>query len=347
MDRIYNTALASFGMSGRLFHGPFLKVHPGFRVTKVLERTKNNSQELFPEAVIVRSWEAILGDADVDLVVVNTPDPLHYEMTKVALLAGKHVVVEKPFTLRTEEADELIALAKEKELLLTVYQNRRWDTDFLTVKKILEEGWLGRVVEVNSFFDRYRRYPRAGNWKDENTSGTGSIYNLGPHLLDQAVVLFGMPEALFADLRVVRENTKVNDYFHIILYYPGLRVVLKHSYLAMKAGPRFMVHGDEGSYLKYGVDPQEERLTAGLLPVDPDFGREEKEAWGYLVSDGELPYDGKYQSVPGSYMAFYDNLYRALNGEEPLAVPPGEARDVIRLIELAIRSSEEKRVIEV
>ena len=347
MTKIYNTALASFGMSGRVFHGPFLKVHPGFRVTKVLERTKNNSRQLVPEATIVRRYEEILNDAEIDLVVVNTPDPLHYEMTKAALQAGKHVVVEKPFTLHVSDADELIALAKEKGLLLTVYQNRRWDTDFLTLKKVLEEGWLGRIVEVSSYFDRYRRYPRAGNWKDEDTSGTGSIYNLGPHLLDQAVVLFGMPEALFADLRVVRENTKVNDYFHIILYYPGLRVVLKHSYLAMKAGPRFMVHGDEGSYLKYGVDPQEERLTAGLLPVDPDFGSEEKEAWGYLVSDGELPYDGKYQSVPGSYMAFYDNLYRALNGEEPLAVPPGEARDVIRLIELAIRSSEEKRVIEV
>ena len=345
--KIYNVALAAFGMSGRVFHGPFLKVHPGFRVTKVLERTKDNSRELFPEVTIVRRWEEILGDPDIDLVVVNTPDVLHYEMTREALEAGRHVVVEKPFTLHTEEADELIALAKEKDLLLTVYQNRRWDTDFLTLKKVLEEGWLGRVVELSSYFDRYRRYPRPGNWKDEDTSGTGSIYNLGPHLLDQAVVLFGMPEALFADLRVVRENTRVNDYFHIVLYYPGLRVILKHSYLAMRAGPRFMVHGDEGSYVKYGVDPQEERLSAGLLPEDPGLGREEKESWGYLVSDGELPYDGKYQSVPGSYMAFYDNLYRALNGEEPLAVSPAQARNVIRLIELAIQSSEKKKVVEV
>jgi predicted dehydrogenase len=343
MTKIYNTALASFGMSGRVFHGPFLKVHPGFRVTKVLERTKNNSRELFPEAAVVRSWEEILDDADIDLVVVNTPDPLHYEMTKEALLAGKHVMVEKPFTLHVSEADELIALAKEKGLLLTVYQNRRWDSDFLTLRKVLDEGWLGRVVEVRSCFDRYRRYPRPASWKDRDESGTGSIYNLGSHLLDQALVLFGMPEALFADLRVVRENTKINDYFEVRLYYPGLVVDLKHSYLAMKPAPRFLVHGDEGSFEKHGVDPQEARLTAGMMPDEPGFSGEEKEAWGELVSDGALPYDGKYQSVQGSYMAFYDNLYRALNGEEPLAVTPEQARDVIRLIELAIRSSEEAR----
>jgi scyllo-inositol 2-dehydrogenase (NADP+) len=139
----------------------------------------------------------------------------------------------------------------------------------------------------------------------------------------------------------------VNDYFDVRLYYPGLRVILKHSYLVMKSGPRFMVHGDEGSFLKYGLDPQEERLTVGILPVTPEFGVEEKEAWGYLVSDGELPYDGQYQSVPGNYMAFYDNLYQALNGGETPAVAPRQARDVIRLIELAIRSSEQRKVLEI
>ncbi len=347
MSKTYHVALASFGMSGRVFHGPLLKVHPGFRVVKVLERTKNNSRELFPEATIVRSYEDILQDPDVDLVVVNTPDRLHHEMARAALLAGKHVVVEKPFTLTTAEADDLIALAKEKELLLTVYQNRRWDGDFMTVRKILEEGWLGRVTEVRSTFDRYRREVRPYSWKDQDDVSTGSLYNLGSHLIDQAVVLFGMPEALFADLRVVRDNTRVTDYFDVRLYYPGLRVVLKHSYLAMIPGARFLVHGDEGAYVKYGIDPQEERLTAGMLPDEPGFGTEDKEAWGTLMSDGELTYDGKYQSVPGNYRAFYENLYRALNGEEEPAVKPEEARDVIRLIELAIRSNEEKRVVEV
>jgi predicted dehydrogenase len=157
MTKIYNTALASFGMSGRVFHGPLLKVHPGFRVTKVLERTKNDSADLFPEAVIVRSYEEILNDPAVDLVVVNTPDHLHHEMARAALLADKHVVVEKPFTMRSQEADELIALAGERGLTLTVFQNRRWDSDFLTVRKILEEGWLGRDVAMESPFDRYRR----------------------------------------------------------------------------------------------------------------------------------------------------------------------------------------------
>ncbi len=344
---IYNVALASFGMSGRVFHGPLLKVHPGFRVTKVLERSKELSRALFPEAEIVRRWEEIVEDKAVDIVVVNTPDALHYPMAREALEAGKHVVVEKPFTLTVGEADELIALARRQERVLTVFQNRRWDSDFLTVKKVIAEGWLGRVVEMESHFDRYRRYPRKESWKDREGEGTGSIYNLGSHLLDQAVVLFGMPEALFADLRVVREGPQVNDYFDIRLYYPGLRVILKHSYLVMKPGPRFAVHGDEGSFLKYGLDPQEARLNAGMLPDEAGFGVEEKEQWGYLVSDGALSYDGAYQSVPGNYLAFYDNLWQVLQGEAAPAVPPEEARDVIRLIELAQQSSREQRVVKV
>ncbi|HHJ11010.1 MAG TPA: oxidoreductase [Bacteroidetes bacterium] len=347
MDKKYNVALASFGMSGRVFHGPLLKVHKGFKVRKVLERTRNLSADLFPRAEIVRTYEDILHDGEIDLVVVNTPDRLHYEMTRQALEAGKHVVVEKPVTLRAREADELIQLAREKERILTVFQNRRWDGDFLTVKKILKEGWLGRLVEMESHFDRYRNYLREESWKDRENEGTGSIYNLGSHLVDQALVLFGMPEALFADLRVVRSGSKVNDYFDIRLFYPGLRVILKNSYLVMKPGPRFMVHGEEGSYLKYGIDPQEERLTAGVLPLEPGWSAEEKKNWGYLVSNGKLPYDGKYQSVPGNYMAFYDHLYKTLQGEEPLAVRPEESRDVIRLIELAIESNEKKKVVEI
>ena len=347
MDKKYNVALSSFGMSGRVFHGPLLKVHEGFEVTKVLERTKDLSSELFPRARRVRTYEEILNDPGIDLVVVNTPDHLHYKMARQALEAGKHVVVEKPFTVRTEEADELIRLAGEKGKVLTVFQNRRWDGDFMTVRKILKESWLGRLVEMESHFDRYRRYPRPGVWKDQDTVSTGSVYNLGSHLIDQALVLFGMPEALFADLRVVRENTQVNDYFNILLYYPGLRVILKHTYLAMQPGPRFTLLGDEGAYVKQGVDPQEERLTGGILPLAPGWGAEDKEKWGYLLSDGELSYHGKYETVPGDYLAFYDNLWQVLNGEAALAVKPGEARNVIHLIELAIKSSEEKKVIEV
>ena len=347
MEKVYNVALASFGMSGRVFHGPLLKVHPGFAVKKVLERTKNLSREMFPEAVIVRKYEEILEDGDIDLVVVNTPDHLHYEMAKAALEAGKHVVVEKPFTIRSEEADEPIGLAKEKGKVLTVFQNRRWDNDFLTVRKVLREGWLGRTVELISFFDRYRKEVRPHSWKDQDEVSTGSIYNLGSHLIDQALVLFDMPEALFADLRIVRENTHVNDYFDVLLYYPGMRVILKHSYLAMQPGPRFMVHGDEGSYIKYGVDPQEAQLDAGVLPGTPGFGVEEKEAWGTLLSDGELSYNGKYQTVPGNYPAFYGNLYGVLEGEEEPAVKPEEARDVIRVIEKAMESARTGKVVTV
>ncbi len=344
MKKIYKVALASFGMSGRVFHGPLLKVHEGFAVTKILERTKYLSAEMFPRARMVRTYEEILNDPGIDLVVVNTPDHLHYEMAWKALEAGKHVVVEKPFTVHSTEADKLINLAEERGKILTVFQNRRWDSDFLTVRKILKEQWLGRLVEIVSHFDRYRRYPRPGVWKDQDSVSTGSVYNLGSHLIDQALVLFGMPGALFADLRVVRENTQVNDYFNILLYYPGLRVILKHTYLAMQPGPRFTLLGDEGAYVKQGVDPQEERMTAGMLPIGPGWGAEEKDQWGTLVCDGELSYDGKYESLPGNYMAFYDNLYNVLLGDASLAVKPEESRDVIRLIELAIRSDKERKV---
>ncbi len=258
-----NAALCSYGMSGVIFHGPLLKAHPGFTITKILERSKNESEGKHPGATIVRSYNAILEDPKVELVVVNTPDHLHHEMAAKAIRAGKHVVVEKPFTLKTEHADELISLAKEMGVLLTVFQNRRWDGDFLSVKEIIQKGKLGRLVDFESHFDRYRTEIQE-SWKDRST-GTGTLYNLGSHLVDQALSLFGMPEHLYCDSRMLRDGALTDDSYDLSLHYPGFKCMVRSSYLVREPGPRFTLHGTTGSYLKWGVDPQEAEMKAGKI----------------------------------------------------------------------------------
>ncbi|NOY36751.1 MAG: Gfo/Idh/MocA family oxidoreductase [Chlorobi bacterium] len=349
MKKTYRVALASFGMSGRVFHGPLLKAHPGFRVTYVLERSKSLSKKMFPDARIVRSWKDLPAAADVDIIVVNTPDHLHYAMIKDALLAGKHVVVEKPFTLHSAEADELISLAGKKKRILTVYQNRRWDGDFLTVKDILDKKLPGTVVDYEAHFDRYRPEPDTSSWKEDVQTRTSNLYNLGPHLIDQTLVLFGMPHAVFADMQVVRRKSRVFDYFNIRLFYDEpLRVTLKSSYMAAQPGPKYLIHGFRGSFLKYGSDPQEKCLAGGELPGGVDWGKENPAFYGWLILAGEKGklHQKRYPTLPGKYQAFYENLYNALDGKEPLAVKPEEARDVVRIIEAALLSAEEKIVVE-
>jgi predicted dehydrogenase len=346
MEKPVQTALASFGMSGKVFHGPLLKVNSQFRVTKVMERSGNLSAGLFPEAMIVRDFGTLLGDPEVELVIVNTPDPMHYEMAKMALLAGKHVVVEKPFTLRSSEADELIALASGSGLLLTVYQNRRWDGDFLTVKEVLKSGILGRIVEFESHFDRFRPDLNFSSWKEHGDEYTGVLYNLGSHMADQALQLFGVPEAVTSHLRIVRPGGKAVDYYDIRLHYSSFSVLLKCSYLVREQGPRYIVHGTRGSFLKWGIDPQEELLKNGSLPTGNSWGIEKENDWGILhISIGNEELRGRVVTLPGNYPAFYENLYGAIRHGLPLAVHPSEARDVIRLLEICLESNREKRTI--
>ncbi len=338
------TALCSYGMSGVVFHGPLLQAHTGFDLVKILERNKAESTGKHPGATIVRNYEAILEDPEVELVVVNTPDHLHHDMAGRALKAGKHVVVEKPFTLSSEDADELIALAKEKEVLLTVFQNRRWDGDFLSVKDLIQSGKLGRLVDYESHFDRYRTEIQE-SWKDRST-GTGTLYNLGSHLVDQALQLFGMPEHLYCDSRMLRDGAYTDDSYDLFLHYPGFKCMLRSSYLVREPGPRFILHGTTGSYLKWGIDPQEEALKQGALPGSDGWGEETEANWGIVNAlESDAFVRGKYPTLPGNYLAFYDNLHKAIRERVPLSVSPEEARDVIRIIEAAYLSSREKQVI--
>ncbi|WP_423126801.1 Gfo/Idh/MocA family oxidoreductase [Gaoshiqia sp. Z1-71] len=346
MNKLINTALSSFGMSGMVFHGPILKVNPNFRICKILERSRNLSAPLYPEAVIVRDYDEILDDPEIELVVVNTPDEFHYRMCKQALEAGKHVVVEKPFTRTVEEANELIDLAKSKDLLLTVFQNRRWDGDFLTVKKVIEERQLGRLVEFESHFDRYRNFIQPGTWKETGDDRGGVLYNLGSHMVDQALVLFGMPQTVTAHLAIVREGGVVNDYYDIRLQYDGFAAILKCSYLARVPGPRYSLYGDLGTFRKWGIDPQEEALKAGRLPNEAGWGTESFADWGEMDTEHKgLHFREKVETIPGNYPVFYNNLYQALVNGAELLVKPEESRDCQLVLEACLQSHREKRTV--
>jgi scyllo-inositol 2-dehydrogenase (NADP+) len=333
------TALASFGMSGQVFHGPSLLVHDRFEIKTILERSANLSRKMFPGVHIARDYREILKDPDVELIIVNTPDALHYNMAYEALTAGKHVVVEKPFTLKAEEASRLIDLARKKDLTITVYQNRRWDGDFKTVQKVLQSGVLGRLVEFESHFDRYRTYIAADTWKEKGDEYSGVLYNLGSHMVDQALVLFGMPENVSAHTRIVRDGGKVADYYDIRLGYENFSAILKCSYLVKEAGPRYILHGTKGSFLKWGIDPQEEMLKKGYKPNSDDWGAEQEKNWGVLNTEvNGLQIIGKVESERGDYLAFYDNLSQVLRADGPLAVKPDEAMNVVRILELCLES---------
>ncbi|MEN8119292.1 MAG: Gfo/Idh/MocA family oxidoreductase [Bacteroidota bacterium] len=342
MKKIINTAITSFGMSGQVFHAPFLLTNPHFTITKILERTKNISKEKVPEAKIVRSYKEILDDNEIDLVVVNTPNFLHFKMAKQALLHGKHVVLEKPFTNTVEEGKVLIELAKQKGLLLSVYHNRRFDNGHKTVKQILDRKLLGDLKIFEAHFDRFRPEPGPKKWKEEENPGAGILYDLGSHLIDEALTLFGMPNAIYADLQIQRKNGQVTDYFDIKLNYESLTVKLVAGMLMKEAGPKFVLHGDTGSYIKYGNDPQEKQLMNGVFPDSKKYGIEDESNWGILNNDNGR---GAYPTLPGTYQDFYDNIYQTIVNKKELLIEPEEALDVIFLIEKAIQSDKERRTV--
>lgn len=340
------TAICSYGMSGQVFHGPSLKVLPQFRVHKILERNHRYSEKHFPEAIIVQDFEKILHDPIVELVIVNTPDYLHFEMAKLAIEAGKHIVVEKPFTKTSEEARQLMAIAKKHNVLMTVYQNRRLDGGFLTTQKILENKLLGRIVEFESHYDRYRNFIQEGSWKEDGDERTGVLFNLGPHIVDQALVLFGKPIAVTANLSVLRTGGRTTDQFAIRMHYKGFDALLRCSYLVREMGPQFIIHGTEGSFLKMGTDPQEELLKIDRLPNEPGWGKEPKNDWGKLnTSVNGLHVEGTIETIPGNYARFYTNLYEALRHNGDLLVKPEEALLTIRILETCLDSNREKRTI--
>ncbi len=342
------TALCSFGMSGWVFHAPFINLHEGFELYAVLERTKDLAATKYPGIKTFRSLEAMLADEAIELVIVNTPNYTHFEYTKMALLAGKHVVVEKPFTNTIAEAAELIALAEKQNKKLSVYQNRRWDSDFRTVQNIVLQKLLGEIVEAEIHFDRYNEALSYKQHKETPGPGAGILPDLGPHLIDQALQLFGMPDAVFGDATNLRPISLVEDYIELILFYKNLRVRLKAGYLVREVLPSYIIHGTKGSFVKTRADAQEADLQKEKSPADADWGTEAENAKGLLHTE----IDGKIvrefiPSEKGNYMAYYEGIYEAIRNNKPLPVTAAEGLNVILIIEAAFKSVAEKRIIAV
>ena len=343
-----NVALVGYGLAGQAFHAPIITAVPGLKLKTVVERHGQKSLERYPWVNVAANLQAVLEDPDIDLVVIATPNFTHFDFARQALEKGKHVVVDKPFTPSAEEAKELIALAKEKKVILSVYQNRRWDGDFLTVRQVVENGLLGRLIEYESHYDRYINYLRPNTWKEEDKPAAGILYDLGAHLIDQTLVLFGIPELVWADLGRQRPESRIDDNFEVIMHYRGgLKVILKGSMLVREIGPRYILHGLNGSFVKFGLDPQEERLKAGQSPDgDPLWGVESDANWGLINTEvGGLHLRGKIQTLVGDYRAYYRNIYEAITENKELAVKPEEALNVIRVIELAYTSHRQRRTL--
>jgi predicted dehydrogenase len=314
---VFKTALLSYGMSGRVFHAPFIEQHPGFELAGCWERSARRINERYPTVTSHATLDDLLADSSLDLVVINTPTLTHHEYTKKVLESGKHAVVEKAFAGNAKEARELRDLARVRGLKLAVFQNRRWDSDFLSMRRVLQDGVLGDVVEANLAYQRFDANLSPKAHKEEPSSGSGIVKDLGPHVIDQALALFGMPRAVFADIAVTRPDSKVDDYFDILL-----------------------LHDDK---LKRRADVQERQLDEGMMPSDPGYGVEPAGSEGRLYTAAAEPVI--MPAPPGNYMAFYDGMFRSIaeNSKEPVTAEDGV--NVMRVIDAAFQSQRERTVV--
>lgn len=344
---IINVGIAGFGMSGKIFQAPFLYADSHFNIKKVYERTTERSKEEYPYVEVVRDFKELLTD-DIDLVIISTPNNLHVPMAIQAMEAGKNVIVEKPVAATSREAQELCDLAKEKNVLFSVYHNRRLDGDFLTVKNIIEEGKLGEVLDYEVHYDRFVTGSSSKKWKADGGKGIGILYDLGVHIIDQAYVLFGMPDEVYADFRKQREESSEIDNFEVILYYKDKKAILSAGEVVAMPGPHFMVHGRKGSFIKYGMDVQEKALIAGKRPPIEDWGKDDPSMYGILTTHVAGQVEQKaIPTVTGNYGKYYDNIYKALTEKAPLLVKPSDTVAVLKIIEGAVESNQSKKRVNV
>lgn len=343
-----NVGLIGYGAAGKAFHEPIITSVPGLNLCRIYETNDLNLailKEKYNEDEITNNIDDIFSDESIELVVIAAPNTAHYALAKRALESGKNVVVEKPFTVTSEEADKLIKLAGDKNKILTVHQNRRWDSDFRTIEKIVKENLLGDLVEYESDYDRFRNNIKENSWRENDIPGSGILYDLGAHLIDQAQCLFGVPDEIFADLQIQRSGGKTVDNFEIILHYPKVKVTLKAGMLVREVGPHFKLYGTKGSFIKYGMDVQESALKNGIKPNDVEnWGIEPQNLWGKLDTEvNGSHFVGKIESETGDYREFYKNVYGAILGEEEIAVKAYQGRNTIKIIELAQMSNSEKQ----
>lgn len=349
MTRIINTGIASYGMSGKLFHAPFIDANPHFNLGAIVERHKEESREKYPNAKLYRSFEELINDKEIELVIVNTPVQTHFEYAAAALNAGKAVIVEKPFTVNAEEAQQLCDLAKEKNLFFSVYQNRRYDGDYKAVKEVVRENLLGELKEAEFRYDRYRPGHSGKEHKEGGRPGAGNVHDLGAHLIDQALQLFGFPEAVFADIFTMRDGLISNDYFEILLYYPTpFRVRLKSTVFARESYYAYIINGENGTFLQQRSDLQETSLLADEKPSIEPWIQPPQEDDGLLhtIINGE-EVRKQTRSQMGNYMDYYEEVYRALIDDGSNPVPATDAVRTMQIIDAALQSAKEKKVISV
>jgi scyllo-inositol 2-dehydrogenase (NADP+) len=352
-EREIGVGVVGYGLGGRVFHAPFVSAVPGLRLAAIMQRSGDSAAKAYPATKIARSLQEVLDDKSIEVVVVSTPNETHFVLAKRVLEAGKHVVIDKPFAPTSEEALKLGQLAKSKGLLAIPFHNRRWDGDFLTVKKLLKQAAVGRLVTFESHFDRFRPIPRENTWKEAENPANGLLFDLGPHLVDQVLGLFGAPNAISASVRADRDETAIEDAFDITLHYTGesgtgLLAHCRASMLACDNAPRFLLHGTVGSFKKHGLDPQESALEGGAkVPAlgSPQVWLQEKEsAWGKLTvapvpADPAMLVERHVKTEPGDYRGFYANVRDAVLGTAPLAVTAEDGYRVVKLLEMARESS--------
>jgi len=333
--------IIGYGMATKVFHRPLIESVEGLKIVGALRRNASEAIDL----PLVTDLQAFLALPGLQLVVVTTPNESHFPLAKACLEAGKAVVVDKPFTVTATEGEELVAVAKKKSLLLTVFHNRRYDGDFVVIQQLLRDNTLGRLVSFESTFDRFRPGLRADAWRERDQPGAGIFYDLGPHLIDQVLMLFGTPQALFAQIRLEREGVAIDDAFDLTMIYADIKVLLRASMLASVPRPRFLLQGTKGSYVKYDLDEQERLLKSGVRPMDPNWNKAQNEPGKLVVQRDQQVVTSELSTPLGDYRRFYVNLRDALLGKSGLDIPAGAGVDSVRIIEAAFESSRRRQVV--
>ncbi len=332
--------LVGFGFSGQTFHAPLICSVPELELSYVVSRNREAVNAILPKVSVVPTMEEVLERPEVQLIVLATPNDLHFDQAKLALLSQKHVVVDKPFTTTSAQAAELLALSKRQGRVLSVFHNRRWDSDYLTVKKLIKQNVLGEIKQMESHFDRYKPDAR-DRWKEQASRGGGIWNDLGSHLLDQVLHLFGKPDSLWTDVEIQRNQSQGPDYFHAVLRYQKMRVILHSTSYALAEAPRFSIYGTKGNFIKFGFDPQEEHLKKGLMPDSTGYGLDQ--------NSGRLTYkegsEVKTKTIPseiGNYRDYYVGVARAILNQEANPVSAEEALQVVELLELPPESADKR-----
>ncbi len=328
-----NVGLLGFGLSGRYLQAPFFMVNDAFNL-KAIVTSQEIPSDLFPHVIRFSDLDLLLSDPTIDLISICSPNFTHFDFAKKSLLAGKHVLIEKPMSATSSEAIELYALAKKQNRVCCTYQNRRFDSDFLTIQKLISSNILGEINSFEASYDRFKPELNSKEWKETATPGSGILYDLGAHLIDQAICLFGKPESYYGETFTERSASKIDDAFNLFLNYPNLKVTLKSSLMVKEQGPRYVIHGTKGTFVKYGIDIQEDQLKVGIWPDTPGFGKEQQEFNGVLNTiDKEIKSTNTIDTISGNWMGLFINLAEVIHGKSELKIQTWQIIEQLKIIE--------------